>query len=411
MQLIKTNFLSGGVCALSLLFIFSCSQQVQQTNDQQKVQNAVDSVRLALAKDLGRPVPSINVLIQTSSEKLFVSSVDSGNKPLTADTYFRFASNTKNFTATAILNMYEDGWLDYKAKITDTIPGSDMPYVPATADWNIPNKNEITIEELLQHSAGVFDVDNDSIPKYNDTYVEHMLLADPLHQFSADELANVIATNKLSYFTPRSGYHYSNTGYSILGKIIKRVYSFHAGKPKTYSDYLNDSITGSTARVPLKVHFPVQASDNDLPSPYVTGTTFLRDSTQHFNRYNVSAHVAEGNGYGTMNDLNTYIRTLMKGENVLKPSTVELMKTDTSAHNKSYALGCTHTPNLGYGHNGAKIGYLSLMAYDPDTDVSVVVMMPLWDLRNNMDSFAKCFHAIYDAGYAARKALGYPGKP
>jgi D-alanyl-D-alanine carboxypeptidase len=100
--------------------------------------------------------------LKSPKEKIFVSSVDSGNTELTADTYFRFASNTKNFTATAILNMYEDGWLDYKAKIKDTIPGSKMTYVPATVEWNIPFKNEITIEQLLQHSAGVFDVDNDS---------------------------------------------------------------------------------------------------------------------------------------------------------------------------------------------------------------------------------------------------------
>ncbi len=79
------------------------------------VQNAVDSVRASLEKDLQNQVPSLNVFIQTPTEKIFVSSVPSGNTPITETTFFRFASNTKNFTATAILNMYEDGWLDYKA--------------------------------------------------------------------------------------------------------------------------------------------------------------------------------------------------------------------------------------------------------------------------------------------------------
>ena len=141
----------------------------------------------------------------------------------------------------------------------------------------------------------------------------------------------------------------------------------------------------------------------------VTGYKSFR--TKVFDKYNVSAHVAEGNGYGTMDDLNNFIRSLMKGNNVLEPATVSIMQNDVSSNNSDYALGCTYRENFGYGHNGAKIGYLDVMAYDPETDVSLVVMLPLWDLRNDMQSFGICFNAIYDAGYAARSALGYPGKP
>jgi D-alanyl-D-alanine carboxypeptidase len=100
----------------------------------------------------------------------------------------------------------------------------------------------------------------------------------------------------------------------------------------------------------------------------------------------------------------------MKGQNVLRPVTIKLMQTDVSVQNR-YGLGTTYTPNLGYGHNGARIGNLALLAYDPLTDISVVVYLPLWDLTNGSDSFIKCFNAIYDAAYAARAALGYPGKP
>jgi hypothetical protein len=53
----------------------------------------------------------------------------------------------------------------------------------------------------------------------------------------------------------------------------------------------------------------------------------------------------------------------------------------------------------------------SLMAYDPGYNISKVSMIPLWDLRNGEASFLKCFFAISDAGYAARRALGCPGKP
>ena len=85
------------------------------------------------------------------------------------------------------------------------------------------------------------------------------------------------------------------------------------------------------------------------------------------------------------------------------------MQTDVSKGNPSYALGCEYRKNLGYGHNGARVGNLSIMAYNPDTEVSVVVYLPLWDLIDGMESFKFCFQAMYDAAYAALETLGYPG--
>jgi D-alanyl-D-alanine carboxypeptidase len=217
--------------------------------------------------------------------------------------------------------------------------------------------------------------------------------------------------NNLSYFAPGAGYHYSNTGYAILGKIIERVYSIKKGSAKTYGDYLKDYVVGPNTPVPVAVHFPVRADDTILPGPRVEGLELSPGKALKFGDYNMSAQVAEGNGYGTMAALNTFIRTLMKGQNVLTAQTVKIMQTNVVLTNPTHGLGTTFTPNLGYGHNGARIGNLALMAYDPLTDVSVVVYLPLWDLTDGFNSFGKCFNAIYDAAYASRVALGYPGKP
>ncbi|CCH51875.1 D-alanyl-D-alanine carboxypeptidase Short=DD-carboxypeptidase [Fibrisoma limi BUZ 3] len=396
--------------------LFACADHREPDPDDQnqlRVQAAVDSVRRALEDSLGHTVPSMSVLIQTPSQTYFASSVPAGQSPITPQTYFRFASNTKNFTATAILNMYEDGWLDYKAKITDLMPGSTQPYVPATAEWNFPNKDQITIEQLLQHSAGVYDVDNDSVPGFNGmSYTEAVQTADPTHQFTTEEMVHQLILNQLSYFAPGTGYHYSNTGYSILSYIIARVYSARSGLTKTYGDYLYDYVVGPGAPIPVTIRFPVRADDTVLPSPRVEGLELLPGNIQkRYGDYNMSAQVGEGNGYGNMASLNSYIRSLMKGQNVLTPQTVKLMQTSVSSANPTYALGCTFTPNLGYGHNGARIGNLAVMAYDPLTDVSLVAYLPLWDLTDGFTSFIKCFNGMYDAAYAARKSLGYPGKP
>lgn len=409
-----------GMVALSCTLLVSCSSLlndhiITQPDSQSRIQKAVDSVRSALENDLGNPVPSLNLYIQTPTEKIFISSVPAGTAPFTENTTFRFASNTKTFTSTAILKMHQDGWLNFKAKITDNISGTTVPYVPNTPTWDFPHKNEITIEQLLQHSAGIYDVDNDSVPGYQGlSYTAFVQNAEPNHQFTTEEMVLQLAKHKLTYFAPGTGYHYSNTGYSILGHIIAHVYSTKSGSPKTYEDYLRDYIVGPGTPVPLNLRFPVRADDTVMPSPYATGTERLPGKTILFGDYNMSAQVAEGNGYGSPASLNTFVRTLMQGRNVLAPETVKLLQTDVSATNKTYALGCFFTPNLGFGHNGERCGTLSLAMYDPTTDVSVVAFVNLVDKTqgpNGDDSFFKCFNALYGAAYGGRAALGYPGRP
>jgi D-alanyl-D-alanine carboxypeptidase len=408
--------LAGGVTGL----LFGCSfinLDDHRDSSGLKMQEAVDKVRLDLEKSLGNAVPSLNVYLQTPTHTYFASSVPAGQQPLTPNTYYRFASVAKNFTATAIMKMQQDGWLDYKAHITDLIPGTNQPYVQASPDWNIPNKRLITIEQLLQHSAGVYDTDNDTIPELNSSYVNYYLSRDSTHQFTAEEMLKPIIDGKTrvpSYFDPGTGYHYSNTGYVILSRIIERVYSLRSGQAKTYADYLYDHITGPASRVPLPISFPYRADDVQLPQPNVA--SLIRRTSGRvdgFGPVNMSAHVGEGNGYSTMAALNSYVRSLMRGESVLQPQTVKLLQTGVSTANSSYGLGTSYRINLGYGHNGAIAGYLTTVTYDPATEVSLVAMLPLWDLTqgpNGDTTFEKCFTAMYDAAYAARAALGYPGK-
>jgi D-alanyl-D-alanine carboxypeptidase len=395
---------------VSLFFIFSCCEK-STTSIDEEISEALGFIRDSLEVTLGHIVQSISVYIQTPEDVYFATTTLHERDEITPDTYFRFASNSKNFTATAVLNMYEDGWLDIYDTIIDTIPGTDIAYVPTNPSWDIPYKNDITIEQLLQHSAGVYDVDNDSVPGFGGmSYVGYTFESDPSHQFTSEELVNQVTINDLFYFFPGTDHHYSNTGYTILSEIIARVYSAQAKNEKNFADYLYDYITGPGSEVPVDVHFPWEATDVSLPIPHLCGNLYDVSEVYIFDDSNMSAHVAEGNGYSNFEDMNTYIRTLMKGQNVLEPATVTLMQTDTSPGNDGYALGCLHATNLGYGHNGCIRGYYSLMVYDPDHDVSTIVCVPSVDQRT-YDDFYASFLGMYDAAWKAHEMLGYPGKP
>jgi D-alanyl-D-alanine carboxypeptidase len=408
-----TQFLLLALSWMTIQGAASCSKS--GSANQSKLDVAIEQERQSLEKALGNDIPSLSVLIETPDGKYFTSSAGKNGKAITEFTNFRFASNTKNFTAAAILNMLQNGWLSLNDKITANIPGSNIPYVPDNAQWNFPHKNEISIKQLLQHNAGIYDLTNDTSQYHINgaTYTDYLLTTQPNHQFTTTEYVSVLTQHNLTYGLPNTVYHYSNTGYSILGEIIGRIYSFHEGKARTYADYVHNKITGATAKVPLAVRFIEDANDQQLPLPYVTGMIRTATNTEITDKENASGNIAEGNGIGCMADLNLYVRSLMKGENVLGSVYVKTMQTTigpaTKPENNNYALGCFYLKNLGYGHNGATTGYLSLMVYDPATDISVIVLLPCWDL-SGPGTFEKCLHALNNAGLAARTALGYPGK-
>jgi len=146
-------------------------------------------------------------------------------------------------------------------------------------------------------------------------------------------------------------------------------------------------------------------------NPHVSGIIYYQNIGKvTCGSSNMSAHMGEGNGWANFVDLNQFVRTLMTGNNVLTQQTVTLMQTDYSPYGGKYGLGCTHTANLGYGHNGCIRGYLTLMLYDPDVEVSLIALLPMVD-QTSEDNFTTGFMAMYEAAWAARAALGYPGKP
>lgn len=394
-----------------LSVVSSCTEnnKPNEAKNQEIIDLAVEKVRVDVENEINKTIPNLNIFIQTPEGEWFSSSAGEGFQPITADTYFRFASNTKNFTATAMINMMEDGWLDLDAFITDLIPGSTEPYVPSDPEWDFPFKNQITLKMLLNHSAGVYDVDNGEVPGFNgESYTSFFLNNEPDRQFTTSEMVNQLTLHNLSYFEPGTGMQYSNTGYAIAGEIIRRVYSVRSNSEKTLTDYLHDYLYGPESQVPLDIHFPNLASDQVLPSPRSCGHELLEGSNVvEYCDFNMSAQVAEGNGYTTMRNLNTWIRSTMKGMNVLTPPSIELMKTSVSAANPTYGLGCFYRENLGYGHNGARIGNLSLMIYDPVTDISIISYIN----AINEEDFLPTFNAIENVAYEVREALGYPGKP
>jgi CubicO group peptidase (beta-lactamase class C family) len=134
--------------------------------------------------------------------------------PNTPDTKFRLGSITKQFTATVILQLVEQGKIKLDAKLTDYLP----EYRKDTGD-------KVTIHHLLTHTSG--------IPSYTSQpgFFENV----SRNPYKVDEFVKKYASGDFE-FQPGSKYTYNNSGYFLLGAIIERVTG------KTYEQVLQANI-------------------------------------------------------------------------------------------------------------------------------------------------------------------------
>ena len=128
---------------------------------------------------------------------------------VTDETIFQSGSLGKQFTATAVMLQVEDG----KLALTDPL---SKFFANAPESWR-----PITVRHLLTHTSG--------IPDYNDGQLDYR------KDYSEDELVKFAMGLALD-FTPGAEWKYSNTGYILLGAIIRKV------SGSFYGDVLRDRV-------------------------------------------------------------------------------------------------------------------------------------------------------------------------
>lgn len=322
--------------------------------------------------------------------------------------HFRAASTTKTFTAAGILLLYQQGHLNINDCLTDTIPGMAITYLPDTDDFDIPYKNEITIKQLLQNRAGVFDLINSVIPEKvaaayaGKLYIDYVLedLGDATHTFTTAEMVGLLAEHQLCYFKPGEEFHYSDTGFNLLGYIIERV------SGENYSDFITENLL-----IPNGLNettFPNTGTDRNLPEDYAPGYAYYMGDTLDLTISNHSQNQAEGNVVTTPYDLTKWIKLLLAGEAGVDRKYIQFLMMDcqpTYESHQYYGLGCVFTPGLGYGHNGATACYFTVARYDPDLDMAFTVFTNVWDYELILNDLYIQVYDMYDLLLEAKEIV------
>ena len=385
------------ITASMLLYAFTGSQSVANPV-QTKIKDMVDAKFTAFKTANGVPANG-GVMVYLLTPKGALTASSNLPEDVGANTHYRIASVTKTFTSAAIMLLDQQGKLRIDDPVTALIPGTSMPYLPDSPDYNIPHKAQITIRQLLSHRAGVFDVTNDSIPAgLSVPYFMEPGIAEALHQYTFDELVGVVATTRQSYWVPNGGFHYSNTGYSCLAKIVERV------SGKSYDRFLADNFFAPMGL--RSTSAPWNSNDISIPSPFLKGYSRQKASEAFIEktRDNMSLQVGEGNVISTPADAARWMRMILSGQGPLSKAQIARM-TMIPAGNESakYALGFISSSAIGIGHNGAHVGYLNLVVYNPVDDVAAVVVFNYTDLSD----LAKQMTLMGQIVSEARKIAGY----
>ncbi|GAB1438861.1 hypothetical protein MASR2M36_16200 [Providencia sp.] len=127
--------------------------------------------------------------------------------PLTVDTPLRIASNTKTFTAAAILRLAEMGKLNINEPISKYIDPQYNALLRSQYDTDA-----ITLRHLLEHSSGLLD--------HADADYLKDVLKHPNHEWSRTEQVEMYVRKQFPIFPPSQSFIYSDTGYILLGDII-----------------------------------------------------------------------------------------------------------------------------------------------------------------------------------------------
>lgn len=303
------------------------------------------------------PAVGLTVALTDRRQTLFTAGVGyadlSARSPARVDTTFQIGSIGKSMTALVLLQLVQAGRLDLNAPINTHLPWLAMPsrYGP------------ITLRHLLSHTAG--------LPSGTDFT--------PAARYEGYALRDTEAA-----WEPGSRFHYSNTGYKLLGWLLEDV---------TGRDY------GSVIRE--RVLEPLGMSSSE---PVITHRGWNRMATGYVDRYDdrprrrndplVPAHwteyaVGDGSQVSTAGDMARYARLWLNGGRgelgqVVSPAMYGLMTTPMIAMPRgdpqeeySYGFGIISHRSDGHhfiGHGGSSVGFRAILMTDQTDDLGVVML-------------------------------------
>jgi CubicO group peptidase (beta-lactamase class C family) len=270
------------------------------------------------------------------------------NIPITPETIFHVASVSKQFTAMSIVLLERDG----KLSIDDDV----HKYLPELPDYH----QKITLRNLLQHTSGIRD-------QWQTLALAGWSLEDVITQ---DQILRMLFRQKELNFPPGAKYLYSNSGFTLLAEIVRRV----SGKP--LPEFCAERIFRPLAMTHTHFH-------QDLHQ-IVPGRSY--SYSPHENGFEAAplnyANVGATSLFTTAGDLVKWLDNF-RDPKVGGPTAIARMQEDgvlTDGKKINYGLGIQVDKYRGLpilAHSGSDAGYRSYVVWFPGQQLGIAVVSNL----------------------------------
>ncbi len=276
--------------------------------------------------------------------------------PAGVGTIYRVGSISKSFTAVALLQLQERGYLDVDDVVEGVLPelgGLGEPPVGA---------RPITFRHLATHTAGLI----------REPELEGAAEG-PLEFWEDKILASIPATS--FYGPPGVAYRYSNIGFGILGYSLGRA----AGIPFM-------ELVDAMLFQPLGMDSSGFVVTPAMAEHLATGYVRLRDGSvdseapyqEHVGR---GYKVPNGGIYSTVGDLARFVSGMTGTSSApfLGPEGRRLARiSQTPEGDTPYSFGFSISRREGepdlVGHGGSVAGYTAHMVFEPDSGIGVILL-------------------------------------
>ena len=335
------------VLLLALPYTLAVGQSTSDVS-QGKYRNRVAQLGKHLETSVVRDHFSGVVLIAQNGKPLLERGYGLANAefriPNTLETKFRIGSITKQFTATAMLLLQQDG----KLRVTDSIEKhvGDIP-----EHWK-----GITIRQLLNHTSGLMH--SWELAEFESTLMIPTTPEKLLARYKDKPLRS----------KPGEKFHYSGLGYFILAQIIEKV------SGQTYDVFLQK-----------RIFEPLGMENTGCDSSAVLLTNraagYIIENQQIRNAPTIYMAIFNGGGnlYSTVEDLLLWDKALYLEKLLTSKSSAEMFTPALSEYGYGWAIK-SEFGRRAIQHGGALPGFAAYFLRFPDDKVTIIIL-------SNMGSF------------------------
>jgi CubicO group peptidase (beta-lactamase class C family) len=290
------------------------------------------------------------------------------NVPVSPQTIFQSGSMGKQFTATGVMMLVEEGKIRLDDKVAQYFPGA-----PET--WT-----RMTIRNLLTHTSG--------IKSYTGGDVDYR------RDYTEEDLLKILETLPFD-FAPGDKWSYSNSGYMLLGILIHKV------SGKFYGDFLQERIFRPLGMTTTRV-----ISEQDIIPNRAAGYRLVKGELKNQQWVSPSLNTtADGALYFTVLDLAKWDAALYT-EKLLKRSSFDEMWTPVKLND-----GKTHPYGFGWRlhdvrghrvieHGGAWQGFTTGISRYVDDKLTVVALTNLDSRHSRPDEIIQGVAGLYEPALA-----------